>query len=420
MKATDSRECKNCHNFNTMKPEAQKKRARKQHANAQEEGLTCIDCHKGIAHKPVHHLLEEEDDGDDGFGDEEPAKKAEAAPAKAVAPAPKVVAKPTPVADQKAASAGGVDFTSVTETDMVLFYPGQASMEWVLKGSDHGGGRAVKKGEKCSNCHVGEEKQIGQKIVTGEKAEATPIPGKRPFIELKTKTKVENGNLFIQMTWADTEHTPVPFVDGGKMDPKNQVKVAMMFAGNDIKLAEQAGCWVTCHNDSRYMPDEPKADALAAVKGIDLSNGVTKYLAESRTKIEVRGRGGKPRGGWDKLKSADEIAAVQAAGKVMDIIRYNSSEDGKAENGHVLAERSMTGGVASGTGSLKDGIWTVTLSRPLAASGAGDVALEAGKSYTVGFAIHDDYTTARFHHVSFNYLLTIGDGKAELSVPKDE
>ena len=25
-----------------------------------EDGQTCIDCHKGIAHKPVHHLLEKE------------------------------------------------------------------------------------------------------------------------------------------------------------------------------------------------------------------------------------------------------------------------------------------------------------------------------------------------------------------------
>lgn len=429
MKSTDSRECRNCHNFSTMDPEKQKKRARKQHANAQEEGLTCIDCHKGIAHKPVHHLLEEESEGgddgfgsDDGFGDDEekPAKKAKAKPAeeKVASAAPAKPAAPAPVATE-VASASGVDFTAVTETDMVLFYPGQASMEWILKGSDHGGGRAVKKGEKCSSCHVGEEKAIGKKIVSGEKAEATPIPGKRPFIELKTKTKVDNGNLFIQMSWADDKHTPVPFVDGGKMDPKNQVKVAMMIAGEGVKLADQAGCWVTCHHDSRYMPDAPKEDAMAAVQGIDLSTGVTKYLAESRTKIEVNGRGDKPRGGWDKLKSADEIAAVEGEGKIMDIIRWNSG-DSSTENGHVLAERTMTGGLAAGTGELKDGIWTVTISRPLAASGPGDIALEAGKAYTVGFAIHDDFTTARFHHVSFNYLLTIGEGKAQLSVPKDE
>ena len=60
MKATDSRECRNCHAFDQMDPEKQKQRARKQHENAQEDGMTCIDCHKGIAHKPVHQGLEEE------------------------------------------------------------------------------------------------------------------------------------------------------------------------------------------------------------------------------------------------------------------------------------------------------------------------------------------------------------------------
>ena len=45
MKATDSRECRNCHNFETMDPSKQKPRARKQHANAMSQGNTCIDCH---------------------------------------------------------------------------------------------------------------------------------------------------------------------------------------------------------------------------------------------------------------------------------------------------------------------------------------------------------------------------------------
>ena len=34
MKETDSRECRNCHDFSTMSPETQKSRARKQHLNA--------------------------------------------------------------------------------------------------------------------------------------------------------------------------------------------------------------------------------------------------------------------------------------------------------------------------------------------------------------------------------------------------
>jgi len=61
MKLSDSRECRNCHTFDGMDPERQKQRARKQHENAQADGMTCIDCHKGIAHKKVDDQLTDEE-----------------------------------------------------------------------------------------------------------------------------------------------------------------------------------------------------------------------------------------------------------------------------------------------------------------------------------------------------------------------
>ena len=60
MKATDSRECRNCHDFESMMPEFQKPRARQQHLNAMEVGQTCIDCHKGIAHSDARDRADEE------------------------------------------------------------------------------------------------------------------------------------------------------------------------------------------------------------------------------------------------------------------------------------------------------------------------------------------------------------------------
>ena len=61
MKASDSKECRNCHHFETMDPEKQKDRSVVKHEGALEDGKTCIECHKGVAHKPVHHLLEQEE-----------------------------------------------------------------------------------------------------------------------------------------------------------------------------------------------------------------------------------------------------------------------------------------------------------------------------------------------------------------------
>ena len=51
MEATDSRECRSCHDYSNMDLEEQDKSARRRHSRAIKKGETCIDCHKGIAHE---------------------------------------------------------------------------------------------------------------------------------------------------------------------------------------------------------------------------------------------------------------------------------------------------------------------------------------------------------------------------------
>ncbi len=62
MKSRNSIECRNCHNFDAMSPELQKKTPYKKHMKAKEEGKSCIDCHKGIAHKLPKEYEEPEDE----------------------------------------------------------------------------------------------------------------------------------------------------------------------------------------------------------------------------------------------------------------------------------------------------------------------------------------------------------------------
>ncbi len=50
MKANDSQECRNCHNYSYMDYAEQNRRSATKHQVAFNEGQTCIDCHKGIAH----------------------------------------------------------------------------------------------------------------------------------------------------------------------------------------------------------------------------------------------------------------------------------------------------------------------------------------------------------------------------------
>jgi cytochrome c-type protein NapC len=52
LKANDSLECRNCHNFESMDFTRQSQRASNQPSTAlARKEKTCIDCHKGIAHR---------------------------------------------------------------------------------------------------------------------------------------------------------------------------------------------------------------------------------------------------------------------------------------------------------------------------------------------------------------------------------
>jgi cytochrome c-type protein NapC len=447
MKTTDSRECRNCHDFGSMNPENQKGRARKQHINGMEAGNTCIDCHMGIAHSKVHDQLSDEElealEKPDpankrpippqwlAFIEEEKDKKHKPkAPKPAAAPqpaAPAVAEKAEPAAESAdtasaaapAAAASGIDWSGVPATEVVLFYPGQSSMEWMLNGRDHGGARPLKAGDRCYDCHEGEEEDIGALIVSGEKLEPNPIPGKRGSIALGIQAAHDSDNLYMRFQWPDAEHAPVPFAEGGKMDAENQTKLAVMLTSDDekVEFAERSGCWQTCHHDVRDMPDTPDAAALEAsplASRLDFSNGVTKYLQESRTEIEIRGKEGKPRGGWDKLKDAGAIEASLADGQFMDLLRFNSG--GESEDGYILEQRVMAGGQGvSFSGGLEDGVWTVEMKRKLSSDQPGDISLSVGKWYNIGFAIHDDYSDARYHHVSLGFKLGFDDEDAEIN-----
>lgn len=262
------------------------------------------------------------------------------------------------------------DWSKVPGKDITLFYPGATPMEWINKGSDHGGARAFRAGDTCADCHSDETADMGAKLVSGEKAEPAPIPGKAAAIPVKAQASHDGENLYLRFSWKQ------PGASGAstKMDEQNPVKIAFMLAEEEkIEGADQAGCWVTCHNDSRTM------------SGAD--DAKKKYVKGSST----------------------------ADGTFFDLLQWRSGEN-KAFDGHVADTRVMEGGQAlvGAEGKLDGGTWSVIFTRKLA-GGAGDVALKPGNSYNFGFAIHDDHAAGRFHHVSLGYKLDIGADGAEIS-----
>jgi len=457
MKESDSRECRNCHSHESMHQKSQKPRALKQHTMALQEGNTCIDCHKGIAHKNVRHLLSDEeiekleapdpklakpnghlhlfqsDIEADRLAaikaeEERVRKEAEAAEAakraaeeaekQAAAAAAAEKANKATSNQQASASKSDINWAGVPQKNITLFYPGTASIEWIHS-RDHGGKRAFTKGDRCADCHGKETKDMGQKIVTGEKLEETPIPGKRGSIPVDIQAVAKGDYLYMRFNWPDTKHAPVPFADGGKMDPNNPVKLAMMFGSDDVEFADRSGCWGSCHDDVNSMPGEVDQGTLQAYSEssrLNISGGLTKYIKESRTDLELKGRGDKKLGGWDKLKSSEEVAAELQSAKILDLIRYQVGT-GKVEDGYILDERKMSGGQGAEFSAKKvKGNWVVEMKRKLKSDEQGDVSLDTANLYNFGFAIHDDYSNARFHHVSLGYRLGFNNPDADINV----
>ncbi len=408
MKATDSRECRNCHDFKTMDPEKQKPKARQQHRHAMAAGNTCIDCHMGIAHKKVHDQLDTA----------ELQQLVAPNPALAIVLPPQWQAFVEKQAALKTASATtAMDMTAPTSPAQValldwskvparkvdIFYPGQGSIEW-LRGDEHDGAYPLQAGIRCLECHEGIIADMGGKIVSGEKLEPNVIPNKRGSIPVSVKAAHDGEHLYLRFSWPQGEHAPAPFADGGKMDPENPIKLALTLANGDVDLADQAGCWSACHADVRTMPLAPA------------SRMVTKYLGESRTQTETAEQNDKPM----KRKSQDAIRAELEAGHFMDLLTYKSGT-GEVADGYILAERVMQGGQGAEFIARQEngnGHWIVEMKRKLESDKLGDISLKPDQLYNLSFAIHDDHSNARYHHVSLGYKLGFDNAKAEINAIK--
>lgn len=296
------------------------------------------------------------------------------------------------------------DWSKVPGKKITVFYPGVATLEWTQAGADHSGSMGMAKGESCVSCHEEEVADIGKKLVTGQKAEPKPPKGKAGSIPVTVQAAHDGANLYLRFQWQPGAADPAV-----KEDDKSQANLAVMLDAHKVEHADLGGCWATCHDDLRSMPDaNAEAKRNPRAKELDIrDNGPTKYIKESRTVLELKN---KPRGGWDKAKPEAELAALLKEGKFFEMMQFRS--------GYVSAARYLKAAPGLAEGRQENGAWTVTLTRPLTSSGPGSHALEPGKTYNFGFAIHDEHANERHHHVSLGYLLGLDDPKADINAVK--
>jgi hypothetical protein len=277
------------------------------------------------------------------------------------------------------AVASAPEWDRIEPTELMLFYPGVAAIEWVLGDiridrERHQGARVFKMGDRCIECHLEDPDElvyIGEAIASGERMEPAPVEGKRGTIPVTVKAAYDDDELYLQFSWTQ------PAASGASpMDADNPVKIAFMLDAGKVELADQAGCWASCHADSSGMSegDENKGKYVA---GGSLADGV-----------------------------------------FYDLLQWRSGED-KAYDGHVADQRVMTGGSAleRATGKLEGDTWTVVFKRKFK-GGEGDVRLEKGGVYNIGVAIHDDHAAGRYHHVTMGYTLGI-DAEADIVARHD-
>lgn len=289
--------------------------------------------------------------------------------------------------------AQAVDWSGVPAKEVVLFYPGQASWEWSLTQSDHSGNEKFREGKKCRECHRGEETNIGDLIVSGKKVEPDPIPGKAGSVALSVQAAHDGERLYLRLQWPATEPLSIP-----KMDPDFEAKVTVMIDDGSVVEAVRAGCWGSCHDDAVGMASAPEGKKI------------TKYLAASRTKITRQG-------GGENYKPAGELEKLIDQGIFLEYwqARLNRGAGATAVSGYILDKRHKNEPpVIDAEGGLEGGKWTVVLSRKLTLGQGPHKTIAAGKTYTVGFAIHDSYLEHRFHDVSLGYTLMLGEGEADI------
>lgn len=273
-----------------------------------------------------------------------------------------------------AAQASEPDWDRIESTELILFYPGVASLQWVLGDirvdrERHSGARVFRMGDRCIECHLedpDELPEIGAAIAAGERMEPSPIAGKPGSIRVTVKAAHHDDELYLKFRWRQP-----PAAGGEKMDPANPVKIAFMLDAGKVERADQGGCWASCHADVRGMSEGDEARG--------------KYV----------------------------IGGSLAEGVFYDLLQWRSGEN-SAHDGHVADVRVMSGGKAleKARGRLEGDTWTVVFERKFRGA-EGDIALQAGGVYNIGVAIHDDHAAGRFHHVTMGYTLGL-DAEADI------
>jgi hypothetical protein len=256
-----------------------------------------------------------------------------------------------------------MNWSQIPTTEVKLFHPGQSSYQWLRSSAHKRANKKVIQGDSCVSCHEGEEQDIGDLIVSGKKLEPHPIKGKQGVIDLNVQAAYDDENAYFRFQWKTRNPYPGVAHPHWRFDGKDwkqigwprlhkkvwgdgqpaiyEDRLSMMVDDGSVPMFAEQGCWLSCHDSMRDMPDVAKKDDVKAHpllgKGLKKKD-VRKYLPSSRSDEAAS---------WDKTKTADEIAAIKAAGGFVDLMQFRGHRSrpiDMADDGYVLEYRLTDAG----------------------------------------------------------------------------
>lgn len=260
------------------------------------------------------------------------------------------------------------DWTAIPERTITVFFPGQASWQF-LTGTDHPGGEQVSAGTTCQTCHAGQEKAKGESLVKHARLEPDPIAGKRGWLDVAVRAAFDDQFIYMRFEWAASEpgasHElwrydgtrwipwggPKPDTTKANTTASYEERLAVMFTERNVPAADgaktgfnQAGCFIACHSSMRNMSRDVRGDRVVSHpyfgRGGLNTNDMRHYLLLTRSAIDETG-------GWDKVKTGQEIARLKDEGSFLDLWQwraYRSNPLGYAGDDYVLEYRLSDSG----------------------------------------------------------------------------
>lgn len=287
-----------------------------------------------------------------------------------------------------AESVAAVDWSTVPARSVTLFHPGQTSWEWIVDAKQHSGARSFLEGKACNRCHVEDEQAMGASIAINPKLEPRSMPGRPTSLPLTIRAAHDATHLRMRLEWPDTPGYAMP-----GDDKDTEIKLAVIIGDQSLPMFERGGCWAMCHDD------------LPTMSGAHPNSRATLYLKAARASA-----------GTAALPTA-ELGSLLAGGRFLEYwqLRVNRGRPAAVWDGLILdGRKDHPSPRINGVARLEGDRWVVELSRPLVVGRPGHKDIVPGRTYTLAFALHDDYAAKRFHLVSLERSFAIGNGDAEI------